>query len=85
MRTFQKMMITLDTRVFKNDNTGRDLNHRATYRLVLVALKNKISPYAVLGNDADTVDREKVFEVLSEITNLSYDDIFNMWLNCKHF
>lgn len=55
------MMITLDTRVFKDDNTGRDLNHRATYRLVLVALKNKISPYAVLGNDADTVDREKVF------------------------
>ncbi len=49
------------------------------------ALKNKISPYAVLGNDADTVDREKVFEVLSEITNLSYNDIFNMWLNCKHF
>lgn len=78
-------MITLDTRIFEDDNTNRDINRSATYRLLLVSLKNKISPYAVLGNDSDSIDREKAFEVLSEITNLSYDVIFDMWLNCEYF
>lgn len=78
-------MLTLDTQIFKDDNSERDLNRSATYRLLLIALKNKISPYTVLGEDSDTIDREKAFETLSEITNLSYDEIMDMWLKCKHF
>lgn len=78
-------MLTLDTRIFKNDDTNRDLNREATYRLLFIALKNKISPYTVLGKDVDSIDREKAFEALSEITNLSYDEIMDMWLKCKHF
>lgn len=78
-------MLTLDTRIFKDDDTNRDLNREATYRLLFIALKNKISPYTVLGKDADSIDREKAFEALSEITHWEYEELYELWLKCKHF
>ena len=47
---------------------------------VLSALLNKKDVYAVLGSDADSIDREKVFNTLSEILGCDYDAIYNMWL-----
>ena len=47
---------------------------------VLSALLNKKDVYAVLGSDADSVDRAKVFQTLSEILGCDYDAIYNLWL-----
>lgn len=47
---------------------------------VLSALLNKKDVYAVLGSDADSIDREKVFQTLSEIMGCEYDAIYNLWL-----
>ena len=47
---------------------------------VLSALLNKKDVYAVLGSDADSIDREKVFNTLSEILGCDYDAIYNLWL-----
>ena len=47
---------------------------------VLSALLNKKDVYAVLGSDADSIDREKVFNTLSEILGCEYDAIYNLWL-----
>ena len=47
---------------------------------VMSALLNKKDVYAVLGSDADSIDREKVFNTLSEILGCDYDAIYNLWL-----
>ena len=47
---------------------------------VMSALLNKKDVYAVLGSDADSIDREKVFNTLSEILGSDYDAIYNLWL-----
>ena len=47
---------------------------------VMSALLNKKDIYAVLGSDADSIDREKVFNTLSEILGCDYDAIYNLWL-----
>ena len=52
---------------------------------VLSALLNKKDVYAVLGSNADSIDREKVFQTLSEILGCEYDAIYNLWLEDAHF
>lgn len=52
---------------------------------VLSALLNKKDVYAVLGSDADSIDREKVFQTLSEIMGCDYDAIYNLWLEDATF
>ena len=52
---------------------------------VLSALLNKKDVYAVLGSDADSIDREKVFNTLSEILGCDYDTIYNLWLADSSF
>ena len=52
---------------------------------VLSALLNKKDVYAVLGSDADSIDREKVFQTLSEIMGCEYDAIYNLWLEDAQF
>ena len=47
---------------------------------VLSALLNKKDVYAVLGSDADSIDRGKVFQTLSEIMGCEYYAIYNLWL-----
>ena len=47
---------------------------------VLSALLNKKDVYAVLGSNADSIDREKVFQTLSEIMGCEYYAIYNLWL-----
>ena len=52
---------------------------------VLSALLNKKDVYAVLGSDADSIDREKVFQTLSEIMGCEYDTIYSLWLEDAPF
>ena len=52
---------------------------------VLSALLNKKDVYSVLGSDADSIDREKVFQTLSEIMGCEYDAIYNLWLDGAPF
>ena len=52
---------------------------------VLSALLNKKDVYAVLGSDADSIDREKVFQTLSEILGCDYDAIYNLGLDDAPF
>ena len=52
---------------------------------VLSALLNKKDVYAVLGSNADSIDREKVFQTLSEIMGCEYDAIYNLWLEDAPF
>ena len=52
---------------------------------VLSALLNKKDVYAVLGSNADSIDREKVFQTLSEIMGCDDDAIYNLWLEDAPF
>ena len=55
------------------------------YIVIMSALLNKKDVYAVLGSDADSIDREKVFQTLSEILGCEYDAIYNLWLEDAPF
>ena len=52
---------------------------------VLSALLNEKDVYAVLGSDADSIDRGKVFRTLSEIMGCDYYAIYNLWLKNASF
>ena len=52
---------------------------------VMSALLNEKGVHAVLGSNADSIDREKVFQTLSEIMGCEYDAIYNLWLEDAPF
>jgi hypothetical protein len=37
--------------------------------------------YEYLGENVDSIIRERVFQKLAELLNYSYEDIYNIWLS----
>lgn len=64
---------------YPTDDLGEDLNEEATFKDLIVALKNGIDIYDVLGV-SDSIIRERFFEKLAEIEQVTYDAIYNQWL-----
>lgn len=70
---------------FPSDDLGKTLLPTTTF----LDLNNLINSgkgeevYTLLGGYADSVIRERCFEKLAELTEQSYDTIYNKWLNIK--
>ena len=73
------MTVTIYSEIKSNEENCL-VDSGVRYIDVLSALLNKKDVYAVLGSDADSIDREKVFQTLSEIMGCDYDAIYNLWL-----
>ena len=69
---------------YSSDELGKTLSDNVTF-LDLNNLLNsgKGDVYSLLGGYADSVIRERVFEKLAEIEEVSYDEIYYKWLNLK--
>ena len=65
---------------FPKDELGKDINPSATFS---EAKNNLSSIYEYLMVD-DSVIRERVFSELSERMGLSYEEIYDQWLNLSN-
>ena len=70
---------------YPSDDAGKTLSPAATFlELNNILNSGKGSDvYELLGGYADSTVRERCFEKLSELTEQSYNTIYNKWLNNK--
>lgn len=67
---------------YPTDDVGETLNENATFLDLnnLLYSKGKGDVYVLLGGEADSLVRERVFQKLSEIKNVPYSEIYDKWL-----
>ena len=66
---------------YPTDNLGVTMNDNVTFADVLETLKKHEDVYELLGDEVDTVIRERVFEELADLMSVDYDFIYDMWLH----
>lgn len=71
---------------YPSDDVGETLSDTATF----LELNNLLNSgkgkdvYELLGGDSDTIVRERCFEKLCELTDQTYDTVYNKWLNTEN-
>ena len=82
--------LTPDTKIkeyylmkYPNDGVGKSLKDNVTFRDLLNAINNYENIFDILGGDADSLVREVCFAALAELTDSSYETIFNKWLKAN--
>ena len=67
---------------FPSDELGLEINKAASFEGLPAAIRGDIV-YEFLGV-FDSVVRERVFEKFASIVGLTYDEVYNMWLNNEY-
>ena len=68
------------THYYDTDELGQEINSMATFNDLHRALLDGRDVYKVIGV-GDSIIRERLFEELAILLGVSYDDVYNMWLN----
>ena len=68
---------------YTEDTDGKYINEDITFYDIFYALDTYKDIYEVIGNDCDSVIRERIFIKLAEIIGVDYDYIYNQWLMGK--
>lgn len=69
---------------YPTDDLGEEINENISFWNLYAYLKNGYNVYSVLGV-SDSLVRERVFEKLSEIIGVKYNDIYNLWLKSDEY
>lgn len=69
-------------KAFPTDELGCEINEDVSFKDLFTALDNRKDVYDFLGI-YDSIVRERTFEKLSEVMDVDYDYIYNLWLNAK--
>lgn len=72
------------TKNYPTDDMGEELNDKVAFADLMNALNNKKEIYKIMGV-GDSVIRERLFERLSQIYGVSYDDIYKKWLESDYY
>ena len=70
---------------YPSDDVGETLSDTATF----LELNNLLNSgkgkdvYELLGGDSDTIVRERCFEKLCQLTDQTYDTVYNKWLHAE--
>ena len=64
---------------FPTDELGIEINPKATFDGLFRVLDNYGDVYEYIGV-GDSLIRERVFEKLSEIMGVTYDEVYSQWL-----
>lgn len=72
-------------RAYPDDEVGAFLNEWATWQDLFDALEMYRNVYDVLGENADSLVRERCFGKLAEIMDVDYDYIYDQWLRAAHW
>lgn len=68
------------THYYETDELGQEINSMATFNDLHKALLDGKDVYEVIGV-GDSLVRERLFDELAILLGVSYDDVYNMWLN----
>ncbi len=68
---------------YPSDQLGKQIDTAITFEELFEAMDNYKNVYEVLGDDIDSVIRERVFIKLAEIMGVEYDYVYDQWLKCK--
>jgi len=68
------------THYYDTDELGQEMNSMATFNDLHRALLDGGDVYMVIGV-RDSLVRERLFEELAILLGVSYEDVYNMWLN----
>ena len=68
------------THYYDTDELGQEMNSMATFNDLHRALLERTDVYKVIGV-GDSIIRERLFEELAILLGVSYEDVYNMWLN----
>lgn len=68
---------------YEHDEVGKTLSSTVTFLDVNNLLNSGKGDqiYDLLGGDADTIVRERIFQKMAELEEVNYDDIYCRWLN----
>jgi hypothetical protein len=65
---------------YSDDILANEIDENATFNGLFETLDNYENVYKYLGNDIDSIIRERVFEKLAEMLEMPYDYIYDQWL-----
>jgi len=65
---------------YSSDELGNEINENATFVGLLWTLQSKGDVYEFIGV-VDSIVRERLFEELAKQLRVSYNTIYNLWLN----
>jgi len=65
---------------YSSDELGNEIDENATFVGLLWTLQSKGDVYEFIGV-VDSIIRERVFEELAKQLRVSYNTIYNLWLN----
>lgn len=65
---------------YPDDEVGQEIDNTLTFEELYHAMKMNDDFYETIGEGIDSVVRERIFAEMSYIFNVSYDDIYNLWL-----
>ena len=68
------------THYYETDELGQEINSMATFNDLYRALVDGRDVYDVIGV-GDSLVRERLFEELAILLGVSYNDVYNMWIN----
>lgn len=65
---------------FPDDEMGADINDNVYFYDLLDGLRYGVDVYSIIGENADSVIRERLFQKLANMIKVDYDHIYYMWL-----
>lgn len=68
------------THYYETDELGQEINSMATFNDLHRALLDGKDVYKVIGV-GDSLVRERLFDELAILLGVSYEVVYNMWLN----
>lgn len=63
-----------------SDEAVEDLRDQITFSELFVCLVDRKDMYELMGENIDSVIRERLFEGLATAMNYTYDNIHNLWM-----
>ena len=69
-------------KTFPNDELGYEIDDYIKFEDIQKALDEKKDVYEVIGV-TDSIVRERLFQKLADLTGVSYDDIYEKWINSE--
>ena len=73
------------TGAFPSDDVWKYIDMTITFDMLLYAMQHWVDAYRTIWWDyhmfIDTVVRERIFQRMSELYDIPYDEIYNLWLS----
>lgn len=65
---------------YASDELGREINPLVGFKDCLRMMENGKDFYDII-DVVDSVIRERVFKEIARVHNISYDEVYNLWIN----